>query len=313
MDTRSAPSAGRVSRRTVLAALGLVTTGAAVTASTGHLPAGPVPPGVPGAVGATRIGTSPVVRTERVRSRSRGRVVDLVTVLPAGVPAAGLPMSLLLHGRTGSARHSMVGNIHETLNSAVARGSVPPFGLVAVDGGDHYWHENVPGDDPMAMLLDEVPAWLRERGLGGADGVPFACAGVSMGGFGALLYGRRRTERRRPADAVAAISPALITTWQEMSERRAFTNSLVWASLDPLRHVDALVGTPVGVWAGNRDTFVEGTRRFVSAARPAVASITPGTHDDAFYRSVVADVVRFLGRHVPAASAPLGATGAAGP
>jgi S-formylglutathione hydrolase FrmB len=313
MDTQGAPSVDRVSRRVMLAALGLVAAGTAVTVSADHLPGGPVLSGVLGAVGVKRAGTGPVLRIERVRSRARGRGVDLVTVLPSGVRATGLPMSLLLHGLTGSARHAMVGGIHEALNTAVARGSVPPFGLVAVDGGDHYWHENVPGDDPMAMLLEEVPAWLRERGLGGADGVPFACAGVSMGGFGALLYGRRRAERRHPADAVAAISPALITTWQEMSKRRAFTNSLVWASLDPLRHPAALVGTPVGVWIGNRDKFVEGTRRFISAARPAVASITTGTHDDTFYRSVVADVVRFLGRHVPADSARRGATAVAGP
>lgn len=235
-----------------------------------------------------------VIRVERVRSRHRGRDVDLLTMVPPGVPTEGLPMSLLLHGRFGTARLAAPGGLPEVLVAAVNRGSVPAFGFVAVDGGDHYWHENVAGDDPMGMLLEEVPAWLAERGFG----APFACTGVSMGGFGALLYARRKRERREPVGAVAAISPALITTWPEMAKRNAFRDQAQWASLDPLRHPDALGDTPVGVWIGDRDPFVEGTRRFIASTRPAVASITPGGHDDAFYRRIVPDVVRFLGRRI---------------
>ncbi|MFT7837522.1 alpha/beta hydrolase [Saccharothrix sp. BKS2] len=236
-----------------------------------------------------------VIRVERVRSRCRGQDVDLLTMVPPGVPTGGLPMSLLLHGRFGTARTAAVGRMPELLVTAVHRGSVPPFGFVAVDGGDHYWHENVPGDDPLGMLLEEVPAWLAERGFG----APFACTGVSMGGFGALLYTRRRHERREPLRAVATIAPALITSWREMAKRRAFRDERQWASLDPLRNLDRLGDAPVGVWAGDRDHFIEGTRRFIAGARPAVASITPGGHDDTHYRKVVPDVIRFLGRRVP--------------
>lgn len=286
-----------VSRRTVLTALGgtaLATVG--VTAAWhGNAPLGEALRHALGVAGPVPAVKRAVITVERVHSRYRGRDVDLLTMAPAGVPTGNLPMSILLHGRHGAARTAAPGGMAEVLVAAVSRGQVPPFGFVAVDGGDHYWHENVPGDDPMAMLLEEVPRWLAERGYG----APFACTGVSMGGFGALLYARRRHERRDQAKAVAVIAPALLTDWAEMAKRNAFTGPDQWASLDPLKNIDKLGDAPVGVWAGDRDTFITGTRRFVADAKPAVASIVPGGHNDALYRKVVPDVIRFLGKRVP--------------
>ncbi|MDQ2585997.1 alpha/beta hydrolase [Saccharothrix yanglingensis] len=285
-----------VSRRTVLtASVGSALVAVGIAAVHGDAPFGEALRHAVGVAGPVPAVKRAVVRVERVRSEHRGREVDLLTLVPPGVPTRGLPMSILLHGRYGTARLAAFGGLPEVLVSAVGRGSVPPFGFVAVDGGDNYWHENHPGDDPMAMLLEEVPAWLAERGYG----APFACTGVSMGGFGALLYGRRRTERRERTAAVAAVSPALITTWEEMAKRDAFRGPEQWARLDPLRNLDKLGDAPIGVWVGDRDRFVDGTTTLLENARLAVESITPGGHDDAFYRRIVPDVVRFLGRRVP--------------
>ncbi|NGY61078.1 esterase family protein [Lentzea sp. NEAU-D13] len=235
----------------------------------------------------------PTVRFERVYSAARHREVTLAFYLPTGVSSRGLPMSILLHGLHGDARHAAGGGLAEVLTAAVAKGSVPAFGFVAVDGGDHYWHENVPGDDPMAMLLDEIPGWLKERGYG----QPFAVTGVSMGGFGALLYTRRRAERGDPIAAAAAISPGLITTWPEMAKRKAFKNEGEWASLDPLRHLKSTGPTALGVWIGDRDRFIEGTRQFMHAVRPEVGVVKDGGHDDGLYRKVMPDVVQFLAKY----------------
>ncbi|ROP37935.1 alpha/beta hydrolase [Saccharothrix texasensis] len=285
-----------VSRRTALAALGgTALAGVGLTAAWhGDAPLGEALRHALGVAGPVPAVQRAVVTVERVHSHYRGCDVDLLTMTPVGVPAENLPMSLLLHGRYGTARKASPGGMAEVLVAAVSRGQVPPFGFVAVDGGDHYWHENVPGDDPMAMLLEEVPRWLAERGYG----APFACTGVSMGGFGALVYGRRRHERREPAKAIAVIAPALLTDWAEMAERNAFTGPDQWASLDPLKNVDKLGATPVGVWAGDRDRFITGTRQFIATAKPAVASVTPGDHNDTLYRKVVPDVIRFLGKRV---------------
>ncbi|MBF6236508.1 alpha/beta hydrolase [Nocardia otitidiscaviarum] len=237
----------------------------------------------------------PVVRIERVYSAARGREVDVVTIVPGGVRTDHLPMSILLHGRKGSARTAAVGGLAEKLAAAVTAGRVPPFGFLAVDGGDNYWHENHRGDDPMSMLLDEVPHWLASRGLAET---PFACTGVSMGGFGAMLYARRRTERGNPVRAVAAVSPGLLTSWADMSRRNAFASEAQWGELDPLRNIDKLGPAPMALWCGDRDRFVEGCRRFIAHAPLEIAAITPGGHNDDYWRTVTPDVVRFLGGHV---------------
>ncbi|PXY27495.1 esterase [Prauserella muralis] len=239
-----------------------------------------------------------VTRIERVHSHARGRDVTLVLILPTAHPPRGMPMSLLLHGLHGSARGAAPGGLLRRLGTQVTAGAVPPYGFVAVDGGNSYWHEHHRGDDPMGMLLEEVPRWLRERGLGGRAGRPFACTGTSMGGFGALLYARRRNERRDPLAAVAAISPALMTSWEEMRKRNAFHNEADWASMDPLRHIHATRNVPTAVWCGTEDPFITGTRRFIRRAQPEIGHIAPGGHDGEFFRSTVPGLVGFLGRHV---------------
>ena len=295
------PRAG-VHRRTVLGALGLAGATAAGLGLTlnGSAPLGEALRLAVGIAGPKPAGKRPVVKVDRVHSAARGRDVDLVTILPPGPTPKNLPMSVLLHGLHGNARYAAVAGLPEVFTSAVVRGAVPRFGFVAVDGGDNYWHENTPGDDPMAMLLEEVPRWLAERGLGP---LPFACAGVSMGGFGALLYARRRNERRQPLSAVATIAPGLLTSWTEMAKRKAFANADQWASLDPLKHQAELGDVPIGVWIGDKDRFIVGTRQFIKEKKPVVGSIGPGGHDDRFFRRAVPDVVRFLGKRVPKSSA----------
>ncbi|GAA4416447.1 alpha/beta hydrolase-fold protein [Actinokineospora soli] len=231
----------------------------------------------------------PVVRGERVWSRARGREVALVTVLPTELPIKDMPVCLFLHGLRGSAASAVPGPLPDLLVRQVAHEQVKPFALVSVDGGDNYWHENHPGDDPMGMLIDELPHWLKARHLGRV----FAAAGVSMGGFGALLYDRRRAERGQPVEAAAAISPGLMT-WAEMRKRNAFADEREWAGLDPRNNVAALGGTPVAVWCGAQDPFAAGTREFIAKANPRIGYIGPGAHDGRFFDRMVPDVLAFL-------------------
>ncbi|TCP48566.1 S-formylglutathione hydrolase FrmB [Tamaricihabitans halophyticus] len=235
---------------------------------------------------------------EQVYSAARGRTVNLVTHLPDRDPPEQLPVALVLHGLNGRAAATGLPELGDQLRAQVSKPGQQPFALVAVDGGNHYWHEQPDGDDPLAMLLDELPGWLRERGLGlREDGMPEMCLGTSMGGFGALLYGRRRVERGSPLGAIAVVAPALLTSWREMRKREAFRSRREWASLDPLRHPRATGTTPLGVWCGDRDRFIEGARRFITTVEPEVADIRPGGHTGPYFSSVVPDTLAFLGRH----------------
>lgn len=249
-----------------------------------------------------------VATTDWVASAARGRSARLVIVAPPGVDRAGLPVVVGLHGLGGNASWWQDGGTRRLLGQAWASG-VPPFALAALDGGDNYWHPFRAGDDPMRMLLDELPGWLRARSVGTAaptGSEPTQVMGVSMGGAGALMYARARRERGRPVAAVAAMSPGLFTDWR-VASRRPFAGIGDWEANDPLRFYPELAGTPVGVWCGDRDPFVDATRRFMALARPEVAAVSPGRHDGAFYTRVLPDVLTFLGRHLgpPTTASPV--------
>lgn len=277
-------------------AIGAATVGVTDGAPNSGLTATPLLRNSQGVSGGATNGQGGVQKIERIYSAARHRKIDFVTVFPDGGPRKGLPMWLLLHGLGSNAR-SMTNGLSAVLASAVAGNAAPPYGFVAVDGGDTYWHGDHPGDDPMAMLLEEVPRWLADRGLGDPQGHPFAVSGFSMGGFGSFLYARRRMERRDPVLAVAVISPALLTSWGEMSKRHAFHSAADWAAMDPLRNLDKLGRAPIGLWAGDRDRFIGGSRQFIATVHPQIGAISPGQHNSAFLRKVMPDVVRFLGKY----------------
>lgn len=288
-----------LSRRSVLVAA--VAAGATLAATGAAAITGTLPGAASLLRSAAHSGVGPatpggVVRTERVYSAARGRDVRLVTITPAAARVAGLPVCVALHGLHGDAGSVAAGGLPGFLSAAVSRQTVRPFAVVAVDGGDSYWHQHTPGDDPMAMLLDELPRWLADRGL---QPRPFAATGISMGGFGALHYARARHERALPLGAVGVIAPALITTWREMRKRSAFHGPADWARHDPLRNIPALGPVPIGVWCGTEDRFITGVRQFIATGRPAVSSLGPGGHDDRYYRRALPDLIRFIGAHRP--------------
>jgi enterochelin esterase-like enzyme len=229
----------------------------------------------------------PVTR-ERVHSLSRQTDVDLVIIRPEHAEP-DLPVCLALHGRGESAGWFVDLGLPGMLNRAIKKKGVPPFAVVAVDGGDTYWvrHKD---DDPQAMLDDELPDWLEARSLATN---PFAVLGISMGGYGAFNYATNPND-----PAVAAISPAIFRNWAEASERDVFADEREWADTDPLRNLDALTGTPLGVWCGESDPFIDATRELVRRAHPAVGDIEPGDHDEDFWRKVLPDALRFVGQRL---------------
>ncbi|WP_103335069.1 alpha/beta hydrolase [Amycolatopsis sp. CA-126428] len=272
-----------LSRRGLLAGSAL-----ALLAGCSSPPAGPPPgpPAVPEPAHPSAL-RDPVT-VQRMHSAARGTDVDLVLITPEGVPAAGLPVCLALHGRGAQARTFLSLGVPALLTAAVRAGT-PPFAIAAIDG-DHYWVNVGSDDDPQRMLTDEVPGWLASRDLRPASAV----FGISMGGFGALRFARTHPDLK----AVATASAALFVSWPDARSRKVFADESNWRDAEPLLHPAELHPGALGVWCGESDPFLGADRRLVKAVSPVVSRFSPGGHDDEYWRGVLPEIVMFVGERL---------------
>ncbi|QFG23388.1 alpha/beta hydrolase family protein [Actinomadura sp. WMMB 499] len=244
------------------------------------------------------------VQTRTFRSHRRGRDVAASIVLPAGTRSVrGLRVAVALHGNGATGPGTVSGlALDRYLTQAVRRGA-PPFALVAADGGaDSYWHPRADGDDPLGMILDELlPHLARE----GARTDRFGAIGWSMGGFGALVLGRRVGAPRMAA--VVGSSPAIFESYEDArsTNRHAFDDADDFARHDVLRHLDRLDGVPVRVDCGTGDAFTPMVRKLRERLHPE-GRMTEGCHDAAFWRARLPAQLDFLAHHL---AGPRGRTG----
>lgn len=210
------------------------------------------------------------VHLEHVTSQHMG-ALDLFTAVPAGHGAgAGLPVIVVLHGSSASAAAFRGYGFARFVTAAVEAGA-PPFVLAGTDDGPAGWlpdgHVN-----PQAMLREELPGWLEDRGFA-AD--RRALWGWSRGGYGALRYVQSDREWAR---ALALFSPAL-------------------HDRDPaLADLTALETLPWGLWCGENDPFHDG-----AMALAEQASIPPdpwvqgeGAHTRTYWNDHTLEMMRFL-------------------
>jgi S-formylglutathione hydrolase FrmB len=168
--------------------------------------------------------------------------------------------------------------------------------MVTVDGGGGYWNPH-PGDDPMLMVMDELIPRCQQQGAG-RQPYPIGVMGISMGGYGALLFGERFPRTFR---AVAAISPAVWTSYQQARSANAgaFASASDFAGCDVVTHASALAHTPVRVASGDDDPFHPGVEALVgSLSSSAVVEMSTGCHTGSFFASQEPPSLGFLGQHL---------------
>jgi pimeloyl-ACP methyl ester carboxylesterase len=210
-------------------------------------------------------------RLERRASAARGRTVDFYTAVPAGHgDGRGLPVCLVLHGGSKTARDFPALGLGRFLTDAVDRGAAP-FVLAGATGDRLSWRPSG-GDDPQRMVHEEIPAWCVERGF---DTTRVAVWGWSMGGYGALLFA---SEFPGFVRSVAAFSPA------------------VRPGDDVFTRADRLRGTPIGLWCGRDDDFYDDVRALQRALpiRPAAGGYTDGRHSFGYWSTVIPAAFDFV-------------------
>jgi pimeloyl-ACP methyl ester carboxylesterase len=250
-------------------------------------------PGAPVTVGATG-----PTRTGSFHSSARNRTVGYTIAYPPEHAAGSrLPLAVYLHGFGGSHRDGFGPvSLAQALGARSRGAALPAMALVAVDGGGLYWNPH-PGDDPMAMIVDELIPMCRRLGLGRPPhGV--GVIGISMGGYGALLLAEKHPGL---VAAVAAISPAVWTTYTDAraANAGAFASAADFASDNVIDHASALSGLPVRIASGTQDPFHPGVVALANAVpRSVTVEITAGCHDGAFFASQQHASLAFLGAHL---------------
>jgi S-formylglutathione hydrolase FrmB len=239
------------------------------------------------------------VLTGTFHSRYRRREVGYSVGFPKGFRRGDdVPLVVFLHGEGGNHLSGL-----SELTAAQAVGlrvdgsALPPMALVTVDGGSGYWHPH-PRDDPMGMVVYELVPWLRGMGLGRRPG-SIGTMGVSMGGYGALLFAEVHPEMFR---AVAAISPAIWTSYAQAAgvNAGAYDTASQFARYDAVTHAAALARTPVRIAAGLADPFLPGVQSLVAELpRTAEVDLTTGCHNGSFFTSQLGPSLAFLGAHLP--------------
>jgi pimeloyl-ACP methyl ester carboxylesterase len=210
-------------------------------------------------------------RLEQRSSQARGKVVDFYTAVPAGHgDGRGLPVCLILHGGSKTARDYAGLGLGGFLTDAVRAGA-SPFVLAGATGGLSSWQPSR-GDDAQAMVHEEVPAWCAERAF---DTTRLTAWGWSMGGYGSLLLAETFPGFLR---AVAAFSPA------------------VSPGDDVFTQVGKLRGLPIGLWCGRADGLLDNVQTLEKTLpqQPAVGGYGIGRHNFGYWSTLIPDAFAFL-------------------
>ena len=231
-------------------------------------------------------------------SAARRRTVGYTIAWPPGHRAGDeLPLVVMLHGYGGNHADALAGMSPAQAVALQADGRpLAPMAMVTVDGGNGYWNPH-PGDDPMAMVVDELIPLCRRLGLGRPPS-RIGMMGISMGGYGALLLAEKYPHL---IAAVAAISPAIWTSYAQAQAVNpgAYASAAAFAANDAVTHAPALARVPVRVASGYDDPFLPGVR-VLARALPAGAEVdlAKGCHTGAFFAEQQPPSLAFLARHL---------------
>jgi enterochelin esterase-like enzyme len=235
-------------------------------------------------------------------SDARNRTVGYTIAYPPGRrPAGELPLVIMLHGYGGNHTDALASMTPAQAVALEIDGRpLAPMAMVTVDGGGGYWNPH-PGDNPMAMVIDELIPRCQLLGLGRPP-QRIGTMGISMGGYGALLLAEKYPQL---ICAVAAISPAIWTSYAQARSANAgaYASAAAFAANDAVTHAAALARLPVRVASGYNDPFYPGVQALARALPAgAVVDFGKGCHTGPFFVEQEPPSLAFLADHLHANS-----------
>ncbi|HEY5439388.1 MAG TPA: alpha/beta hydrolase-fold protein [Acidimicrobiales bacterium] len=227
-------------------------------------------------------------------SKARNRSVGYTIAYPPGHHVGDeLPLVVMLHGYDNNHRTAFFGMSPAQAVALTRHGArMNPVALVTVDGGNGYWNPH-PGDDPQAMVVDELIPLCQGRGLGrGANGIRMM--GISMGGYGALAIAERHEGL---VSSVAAISPAIWTSYDQAraANPEAFASKKAFDDGNVITHASRLSSVAVRVASGVDDPFHPGVVTLAKALPTASQVVfSSGCHTEPFFIEQEPPSLRFM-------------------
>ncbi|WP_033289264.1 alpha/beta hydrolase [Amycolatopsis jejuensis] len=212
------------------------------------------------------------------------------------------PLVILLHGVYGS-HWAWTGNgsAHRILDRLQASGEVPPMTFaMPSDGGFGIGSGYLtrPGEDVESWVVDELPALAAEV-CPSVDRSRIAIAGLSMGGWGAL-----RLAGRHPGTFVAASGMSPLTELGQITDFAPIgDHARHTPAAEPLAEILTRKGIPpFRIACGTGDDLITPVRALHQQLSDAGVAHeydeAPGEHDWTYWRSELAETLRFLARHV---------------
>ncbi len=249
-----------------------------------------------------------------LKSTILGRAVAYSVYLPDGydTDTRSYPVLYLLHGlgddHTG---WSQQGDVKAIADRTIASGQAAAMIIVMPDAGRGFYVNRFDGKDSyedmfFKELIPHIETTYRTR----TTREYRAVAGLSMGGYGALLYGLRHPET---FGSVAALSAAVFTDEEAQQSDKAIFEQLFgppypnayWSQHNPLELMQQLPNPkqpPVRFWidCGDDDFLYKGNAALHVLMRdrkiPHEYRVRDGGHTWSYWRSGLVDVLGFVSK-----------------
>ncbi len=257
----------------------------------------------------------------KLSSQILGQEVRYTIYLPPdyGTSSRRYPVVYLLHGYTDNdTAWVQFGQVNLIVDRAVAAGELPPMIVVMPDGGVSWYINDYQGKVRYEdMFFKELIPYIDSNYRTRAAREFRAVAGLSMGGWGTLIYALRHPEM---FSAAAAFSPAVWTdeeimatddkTYEQMFARLYGTGlkgkdrlTAHFQSYNPLQlvktlPVDKIKTVRFYLDCGDDDFLYKGNATLHLAMRdrkiPHEARMRDGAHDWPYWRTGILDGLKFI-------------------
>lgn len=203
----------------------------------------------------------------------------------AALPSSGRPRAtvVVLHGKGDNAAYAF-----DNLDLR-AQADRTGFALVAVDGGNSYWHADGQGNDAGFMVMKELLPTLGSRGL---PTQRIGLTGYSMGGLGSLVIAQRLGPKR--VFAVAPMSAAIHDEGHHAGGAEMAAQKFLRKYTHYLRplSISMVCGTNDHL-LGSNQAFA---RRIPGGAR---THYSPGGHDMSYWKPALARQLTWMSTKAP--------------